>query len=211
MPKPPAKKRILYICALPKEEKNILRFTDEIGEIEDRLLAGQEREKFDFLPKLSVKPSSLRQVVIGSPNTPAPYVVHFSMHGDLEKGLVFSDANRDPVYQSAEYFTQLFELIVKIYDIKIEGIIFNVCHSEKFAQAVRQYVKFTIGTNSTVPDDASIAFSKGFYGSLFDGHEVKKAFASGVDAIYQWRCTDNDIDAPPEDGGKPYQNRFILL
>jgi len=201
------KKRILFLCSLPKNA-NVLRFIDEIGEIEDRLLTGQNRNEFDFLPKLAIKPGNLRQVVTGIPGATPPFIIHFSMHGDKNNGLVFSDAKGQEAFQSAEYFLQLFDTVVNSFDVKVEGLIFNVCYSKVFAEDLKRFVKFSVGANDFIPDDASIAFSKGFYGSLFDGWEVKKAFAAGQDAIMEWKSA-NGIEE--SDGGTPYEKRFQLF
>lgn len=201
------KKRILFLCSLPKDA-NVLRFIDEIGEIEDRLLTGQNRNEFDFLPKLAIKPGNLRQVVTGTPGATPPFIIHFSMHGDKANGLVFSDAKGEEAFQSAEYFLQLFDTVVNGFDVKVEGLIFNVCHSLVFAEDLKRFVKFSVGVNDFIPDDASIAFSKGFYGSLFDGWDEKKAFAAGQDAIMEWKAANNIEET---DGGILYEKRFQLF
>lgn len=200
------RKRILFLCSLPKDA-NVLRFIEEIGEIEDRLLFGQNRNEFDFLPKLAIKPANIRQVMTGIPGIPPPYIIHFSMHGDKMNGLVFADSNGMEAYQSSEYFELLFETITNDFGIKIEGLVFNVCFSKVFAESLKRFVQFAIGTNNFVPDDASIAFSKGFYGSLFDGWNVKQAFAAGKDAIQQWKLANNIEES---DNGGPYEERFEL-
>ena len=94
------------------------------------------------------------------------------------------------------------------FDVKVEGLIFNVCHSLVFAEDLKRFVKFCVGVNDFIPDDASIAFSKGFYGSLFDGWDEKKAFAAGQDAIMEWKAANNIEET---DGGILYEKRFQLF
>ena len=105
------KKRILFICSLPRG-KHEVRFTDEIGTIEERLLRGSVREAYDFAPKMSVKPLDLMSTIAGSASQPAPYIVHFSLHGSSDQGLIFSDEKQMPAYQSKEYFHDLLETLV---------------------------------------------------------------------------------------------------
>ncbi|MFN0035552.1 MAG: hypothetical protein ACKVUS_10820 [Saprospiraceae bacterium] len=201
------KKRVIFICSLPKDE-NLLRFIEEIGEIEDRLLRGAARDQFEFMLKLAVKPPDIRKVVAETPNIRLPHLLHFSLHGDREEGLVFADSKQERAPQKVEYFESFFKMINKRGQQQIQGLLFNVCHSSYFAERLKEFVSFSIGVEGYIPDEASIAFSRGFYGALFDGYSEKDAFDEGIDAVNQWVISQN-IEVT--DGGIPYNERFRLF
>jgi hypothetical protein len=208
------KKRILFICSLPRG-KHEVRFTDEIGTIEERLLRGSERDKFDFIPKMSVKPLDLMNTLAGSASQSAPYIVHFSLHGDHDKGLIFSDEKQMTAYQSKDYFKDLLETLID-NDWKITGLIFSACHSKDFATLLKDIVEFCIGIDGTIPDEAMIRFSHGFYSSLFDNWDIYKSYNRGKSAVRAW-IEENDLQIiedngirQMDDGGPVYDERIQL-
>lgn len=210
------KKRILFICSLPRG-KHEVRFTDEIGTIEERLLRGSFREEYDFSPKMSVKPLDLMTTIAGSASQAAPFIVHFSLHGSSDQGLMFSDEKQMTAYQSKEYFQDLLETLVDD-DWKITCLIFSACHSKDFADLLRNIVEFSIGIEGSIPDEAMIRFSHGFYSSLFDNWDIKKSFSRGRSAVRAWIeendftiLDDNGKKTMGDDGGPVYDERILFF
>ena len=206
------KKRILFICSVTAKDTQ-LRVLDEIGVIEPILLSGEMRESFDFTPKLSVRVDTLTKTIIGGKTTSSPYILHFSLHGNREKGLKFVGRHEDACYQGPAYFEDILEEM-QLRNQKIKCVLFNVCHSLDLASSVTEFVDYAIGVEGTVHDQAAIEFSRGFYSQLFDNTDendaelIKKCFRFGTLYIRQW-MRDESIEI--EDGGEPYDKRFHLF
>jgi hypothetical protein len=209
------KKRILFICSLPRG-KHEVRFTDEIGTIEELLLSGASRDEYDFAPKMSVKPLLLMRTIAGSSAQSAPFIVHFSMHGDKDKGLIFSDEKQQPAFQSKEYILDLFDTLVD-EEWKVSCLVFSACHSKPFAEKLTDVVDVCIGIEGAIPDEAMIRFSHGFYAALFDNWDIKQSFKRGKSAVRAWivengfSVLENDGTKTMEDDGGPVYDERILL
>lgn len=200
------KKRVLYICSLPRDIR-ALNFTDEISSIQEALIAATNREQYDFSPKLAMRRTQLMPTLMGTPNQDAPYIVHFSMHGDKSRGLIFSDETNQPDFVTVTFLQEIFHMLQEI-EVAIDGIVFSACHSMRFAEQLRHLVKFTIGVEGTIPEIAACAFSKSFYRSLFDNWDIRRSYRAGLSGVTQWLIRDG---LEIEDGGPPYQDRIKLI
>lgn len=204
------KKQILFICSLNKKD-NPLRVIDEISVIEPLMLSSENRDKYFFAPKLSVSTDNLTRTILNSNAGSAPFVLHFSLHGNKEKGLKFIGRNDAPTFQSIAYFDEVLEEL-NMRDQTLKCLVFNVCHSDSLAQSASKFVDYVIGVDGTVDDLAAIEFSRGFYSQLLDSDADKEnlfndCFRFGQLYIKQW-VRDEQIQI--EDGGPPYHERFKL-
>ena len=204
------KKRVLFICSLSDKDTQ-LRLIDEIGTIEPSLLSGEKRDEYDFIPRLGVRSNDLVKTIIGNKTSNAPFVLHFSMHGNEQKGLKFLGNNQEACYKTKAHFEGILEEMIR-QGRKIKCVIFNVCYSLELAKSILPYVEYAIGVEGNIDDRAAIEFSRGFYQSLFDNSDETKIFQDSYSLgnlyIKNWML---DTDVTIEGGGTPYDKRFKIF
>lgn len=204
------KKRILFISSIAATDTQ-LRVIDEIGVIEPLLLSGENRDDFNFITKLTVQANNLTKTIIGNASDDSPFILHFSLHGNQNKGLKFVGNNLTINYQNTAFFEDILsEMIIR--NQKIKCVIFNACHSLQLAQSIIPFVDYAIGVQGFIADRASIEFSRGFYSQLFDNNNEAQTFESsfrvGLLYIRQWM---RDENIQIEDEGVSYDKRFQLF
>ena len=69
----------------------------------------------------------------------------------------------------------------------------NGCHSADEAEAIAQHIRYVIGMNNEIQDQAAIEFAVGFYDALGAGESVEFAFKLGKNAIRLAGLTGHDI------------------
>lgn len=188
------KKQILFICSLTGED-NPLRIIDEIGAIEPLLLSSEWREEYFFTPKISVHAGNLTKTILNSNAGVAPFILHFSLHGNEKKGLKFAKLNSDPVFQSVAYFEDILKEITLFRKQELKCLVFNCCHTAALAQIASQFAGCTIGIEGVVDDLAAVEFSRGFYQQLLDSEAedeelFQDCFRMGQLYIKQWMRDD---------------------
>ncbi len=71
--------------------------------------------------------------------------------------------------------------LLKNNKIKLNCIVFNVCHSAEFAQIASTFATYAIGHNDAILEPkAAIEFSKGFYTELKTNYDIEQAFLKGL-------------------------------
>lgn len=108
-----------------------------------------------------------------------PIIVHFCGHGTGKKGLVFEDRQGNGDLVSTNTLKDFFALFEK----RVTCVVMNACYSEVQAKAINEHIKYVIGMNQAIRDDAAIAFSIGFYRALGYGKSFEDAFKFGKNAI----------------------------
>jgi hypothetical protein len=78
--------------------------------------------------------------------------------------------------------------LFKLHAEYVNCVLLNVCYSEKPAEAISQYINYTIGMNQPIEDQAAIVFAQGFYDGLgydnLDNQDIfQRAFDEGIVAI----------------------------
>lgn len=169
-------KKILILEANPSHN---LSLNDEIRDLQSVIDKSSNREEFRIDIGLSVKSDHLQNLM----QRYEPNIVHFCGHGEGQDGLVFQDKKID-----TDTISSLFALCRE----HLQCVVLNACYSEVQADEINKHIKYVIGMNQAIRDDAAIAFSIGFYRALAFGKSVEDAFKWGKNAI-QLALTDGSI------------------
>lgn len=172
----PPTTRILFLAAQPKTTPS-LRLGEELREIAQGLRNGDKRGHFEMEdPKLAVRHTDIQDHIRRS----RAHIVHLSGHGEPDGCLLLEDALGRANRVHPEALRMLFETADP--DHRIRVVLLIACHSELAAEALVRspaVVPAVIATKVSVPDQASIRFSDGFYRALADGKPIAEAFKAG--------------------------------
>ncbi|MBD2440277.1 AAA-like domain-containing protein [Nostoc sp. FACHB-110] len=167
-------KKILILASNPRNSTK-LRLDEEIREIDNALKSSKHREQFELKQQWAVRPRDMRKALQDN----EPQIVHFSGHGSGEEGLVLEDVTGQAQLVSTEALAGMFELCAD----QVECVVLNACYSEVQANAIAQYIKYVIGMNQAVGDQAALEFAIGFYDALGAGRSIEYAYKSGCVSI----------------------------
>ncbi|MDZ7960449.1 MAG: AAA-like domain-containing protein [Aulosira sp. DedQUE10] len=167
-------KKILVLSANPQNTAK-LRLDEQVREIQAGLERARIREQFEMITKWAVRPEDLRRALLDY----QPEIVHFSGHGEGDKGLVLEDNNGQLQLVSTESLGRLFRL----FQDKVECVLLNACYSEAQAEAIYQHINYVVGMNQAIGDRAAIKFAVGFYDALGAGRTYEDAYEFGRIAI----------------------------
>jgi len=168
------KKTILILAANPTDTSR-LRLDQEIREIEQGLRLAANRDNFELKQKLAIRPEDFRRALLEL----KPNYVHFSGHGEGEKGIILENSVEKKHLVSAEALAGLFEL----FQDSIDCVVLNACYSEVQAKAIAQHIPYVIGMNSEIGDRAAITFAVAFYDALGAGQAIDFAYKLACNAI----------------------------
>jgi hypothetical protein len=175
--------KILFLGASPADEDR-LRIDQEVRDIEGRLKMAALRDNFDLKSEWAVTSQSLQQAMLDQ----HPNIVQFSGHGGID-GIAIEDSLGNAKLIDNDALGSLFEL----FSDKVECVFLNSCYSESQAKEISKHIPYVIGMKSSVPDDAAIAFSTGFYSALGAGKDFKFAYKMGVLSIKLEGVSGSDI------------------
>ncbi|MBW4502614.1 MAG: WD40 repeat domain-containing protein [Scytonema hyalinum WJT4-NPBG1] len=164
-------KTILILAANPASTSR-LRLDEEVREIEEGLRRANKREQFKLEQKWAVRQRDFYRAILDY----KPQIVHFSGHGAGVDGIVLEDETGQPALVTADVLASQFALFATK---GVECVVLNACYSAEQAQAIRQYVNYVIGMNTTVGDKAAVAFAVAFYDAIAAGEEVEFAYKLG--------------------------------
>ena len=159
--------KILILEANPQSD---LKLNDEIQKLQNVIRRSSDREEFEMNICLSVRSTQLHELILDY----QPNIIHFCGHGKEREGLVFRDKQID-----TDALSSLFELFKE----HLECVVLNACYSDVQANEIVKHIKYVIGMNQAIRDDAAIAFSIGFYQALGYGKSIEDAFKFGKNAI----------------------------
>ncbi|GAB1543650.1 hypothetical protein NUACC21_63260 [Scytonema sp. NUACC21] len=91
----------------------MLRLDEEIREIEASLRMSKNREMFQLVPRLAVRPKDVQKALLDF----KPQVVHFCGHGAGEQGLILEDNAGHAKLVSTQALAQLFSLCRQVLKI----------------------------------------------------------------------------------------------
>jgi len=168
--------KLLVINSLPKE-KQALRIHEEIRIIEEALNTSSFRDQVEIIVKNAVQFDEVLKIIHSS----RPDFVHFSLHLSKEKGLIFEDNSGNSQYVDKASFSDIFKLISG--KNKVQLVLINACNSYEYALDISKFIDYAIGMKDFIPDDATLAFTKGFYEMLFEGEDIEFAFNAGLIAL----------------------------
>ena len=170
----------MKILILEANPRNDLSLNCEIRDLQSVIKRSSDRGEFQIKIGLSVRSSDLHDLILPF----EPNIIHFCGHGEGQDGLVFQDKKIDTATISS-----LFQLCQK----HLQCVVLNACYSDIQVTEINRYIKYVIGMNQAIRDDAAIAFSTGFYRALGYGKSIDDAFEWGKNAI-QLALTDGSID-----------------
>ncbi|HEY6803625.1 MAG TPA: CHAT domain-containing protein [Pyrinomonadaceae bacterium] len=99
-----------------------------------------------------------------------PHVVHFAGHG-TESGICLEDDEGQCKTVEKEELAELF----KSAGGDLQLVVLNACYSVLQSDAIRESVKYVVGTTAPVADDAAVYFAAHFYEELALGKSVRDA------------------------------------
>lgn len=162
---------ILFLAADPTDASR-LRLGEEFREIQEKLKLAKLRDRFRLeLPQLSVRTTDITQALLDL----SPRIVHFSGHGTETGALCFENQMRKAHLVHPDALAALFEQFAD----QVNCVLLNACYSEAQAKSIAKYIKYVIGMNKAVGDNAAIAFTIGFYQALGAGRTVEDAHKLG--------------------------------
>ncbi|NJN80993.1 MAG: SUMF1/EgtB/PvdO family nonheme iron enzyme [Caldilineaceae bacterium] len=165
---------IVFFASNPAETSP-LQLDEEIREVMTKIRGSQFREMLQVVPMLAARPDDLLQGL----NEHKPDVVHFSGHGSSRGELLLMDSQRRAQPVSPVAIRALFAA----FSPAIKLVFLNACFAATQADAFKDVVGCVVGMESTVSDQASIAFASSFYRAVGFGASVQEAFDQGVAAI----------------------------
>lgn len=159
--------KALILSAAPKDGDR-LRLDEEARDLKEKLRAVQNRVvTIEVVNEWAVRVDQIQDALFNE----RPQILHFSGHGDIGT-LFFEDRDGNSAPVDAKAFGEL----VSLHTDSIQCVILSACFSEDVAKAVRAHVRWVIGCDKSIADNAAIAFSRAFYRALANGEDYEKAF-----------------------------------
>ncbi|NES64087.1 MAG: CHAT domain-containing protein [Okeania sp. SIO2D1] len=174
----PNTKTILILAANPKNTAP-LRLDQEIREIDEGLRRANKREQFQLQQKWAVRPRDFYRAILDY----RPHIIHFCGHGAGQDGIVLEDETGQMVLVQTNVLASMFKLFAKK---SVECVLLNACYSEVQAEAISQYVDYVIGMNTSVGDNAAVAFAVAFYDALGAEYNVEEAYDLGCSQMMSY-------------------------
>ena len=168
-------KTILILAANPTNTSR-LRLDQEVREIKEGLHRASLREQFRLEQEWAVRSRDFYRAILEN----KPQIVHFCGHGSDVDGIVLEDDTGQPTLVEKEALSKLF----KLFAVKgVECVVLNACYSQVQAEAIGQYIKYVIGMNRSIGDQAAITFAVAFYDALGAGETIEFAFNLGCSQL----------------------------
>lgn len=180
-----SKIKVLFLAANPIGSGSSLRLDEEAREIDRSIQFGRNRDSLELVSCLAVRASDLQDVLLRH----QPQIVHFSGHGQADKGIFLEDNSGKPKPVDREALAGLFD----IFKNTIKAVILNACESEHTTSAFCHIVDYTIGMSKPIGDKVAIIFASAFYRALAYGESVPTAFRLGVNRIKEEGSAEWDI------------------
>lgn len=162
--------KILFLAADPTDASR-LRLGQEYREIQENLRLAKSRDKFHLAQRFSIRPADISQAILDE----EPQFVHFSGHGTNTGELCFEDEVGQIKTITPDALAALFQLVSN----QVECVILNACYSIAQANAIAAHIKYVVGMNSAISDNAAISFAVGFYQALGAGKSIDEAYKFG--------------------------------
>lgn len=172
--------KILYLSACSKEE-NDLRFTTELATIK-RAIDSIREYKVQLEIELAVQISQIQKLIKKN----EPDILHISVHGDLEKGLLFLGTQGEEAPLSKEDFNDIVTELLGLEETKLKLVVLSACNSVEFAEVLLNKVD-AIGMDGFIPIDAANIFAEELYSWVLNvknfNRELLSAFNNAKRAI----------------------------
>jgi ABC-type branched-subunit amino acid transport system substrate-binding protein len=180
----PSHTTILFLTANPQETPK-LQVEQEIRGIEQGLERSRYRDYFDLQVRRAIRLRDLSHALLAIQprSASAKVIIHFSGHGEGERGLVFEDEEGRPRFVDSRGLTQLLRMISErenAVQCNVECVILNACYTEVQAQAISEHIPYVIGLKQEINDRKAIEFAVTFYDALAAGYSIPFA--------HDWAC-----------------------
>ena len=181
-----SRKTILFLGSNPTDTGK-LQLEKEFVRVSSSL---QERDvDFRLVSEWAITPNDLQKAMLAH----RPKIVHFSGHGTsgTKGGIILQNSSSKSQIVSGRALANMFSILVEKFNIEV--VLLNSCYSKEQAAAISQHVKFVIGMNNAINDNAAIEFSTGFYRGLGSENDVEFAFKLARNMIMLKGLSDEDI------------------
>jgi hypothetical protein len=162
---------LLWVASNPLDTTH-LRLDKEYEVLKNALAGGPRR----LVPKdlWAATPENLLRALTDA----RPAVVHFALHGEDGGELRFDDGQGNTRLLGAGPLASVFAAVNKPGRV-VRCVVLNGCHSDRVARALCKHVEAVIGSTGSIADEASLAFTQGFYTGLAAGLSVGHAVQHG--------------------------------
>lgn len=167
------KKRILFLAANPTGT-TALRLDEEARAIQDEIQRGSQRDAFEFVTRLAVRPLDLLRALRDT----KPAIVHFAGHARTD-GIYLVNDDGLPTRVTGDKLLTTFKAAAS----SVQIVVLNGCMTDRLAQALCELVPVCVGTIAAIEDRAARMFSVGFYGALACGESAARAYLQGRAAM----------------------------
>ncbi len=175
--------KVLVLSSSPVDEDR-LRLDEEARELRNRLKAVKNPSADVVVENVwAVRTSDIQAEVV----TSQPTVLHFSGHGG-SRILCFEDRNGNAAPVSDEALAELVGLVPSI-----KCLVLGACYSDTVAATCSTNVDYVVGCDSSIADEAGIAFSYAFYSALARGESYANAFRFGRNEV-RLNCAPGEAD-----------------
>ncbi len=176
MAAPPGKKKVLFIASNPSTF-NPIDIGEQIKSIRKALESGTDRDNYDFEIEPGINRSDFSEIL----DKYSPDYLHITLHASGVDGLYFQGSNKEEDPMDVEEFTDYIKLITS--GKQMEAVLLIACNSIVYADAIKNFCKYSVGTSYVFPEDAAIVYAQRFYKALFNGKTVDHSHDAAILAI----------------------------
>ncbi|MBV9108564.1 MAG: CHAT domain-containing protein [Gemmatimonadetes bacterium] len=175
---------ILLVSAEP-EGLDRLYVGREERVVEDELDSRSRRAEWTVQCKRAVRFNDLDRLL----RAVQPRILHFSGHGG-EDGIFLEDDAGNAQLVRADALARLLAAA----RVRLDCIVMNACRIGAQAPLLAAHARYVIAATDWIPDEAAIAFSRGFYAGLADGDAIPAAYERACAHF----CNATDSASPPD-------------
>jgi CHAT domain len=164
-------RKVLLLTASPLDQSRV-RVEAEYRDLEEGLRRiSNPRVEIVLLLRTAVRPGDILPSLLNDDFD----IFHFSGHATTD-GLLFEDADGRGQLVDAEAIAAYLRKMGRT----LRCVVLNACYTDAFANVLTPHVQVLIGCDSTIGDDAAIAFSRAFYQALAAGRSYADSFDLAV-------------------------------
>jgi hypothetical protein len=175
---------ILLVSAEP-EGLDRLYVGREERVVEDELDSRTRRAEWTVQCKRAVRFNDLDRLL----RAVQPRILHFSGHGG-EEGIFLEDDAGNAQLVRADALARLLAAA----RVRLDCIVMNACRIGAQAPLLAAHARYVIAATDWIPDEAAIAFSRGFYAGLADGDAIPAAYERACAHF----CNATESASPPD-------------
>lgn len=159
--------KVLFLAAAPLNASR-LRLDQEARDMKEKIkLVDKPKVTVTVNHEWAVRLDQLQDILLNQ----RPNVLHFSGHGG-GNSICFEDNLGNAADVSAADFAEL----LKLAGGEIDCVVLNACYSTDVASKITLPVKYVVGCDDTIDDDAAVVFSKAFYRAMAHGENFESSF-----------------------------------